>query len=435
MRLAPWLVAASVAGSSVSAFAQEPAAKADAKAAPAPAADAHEAPARQRYQWGAYLGVHFFDDHNGLGRNDLAGPGSDIRNGVPLGGRFTWHFHDWFAAEAELELLPTGTRNDLADLTQVGYRAHGLVFFVPAGERVRPFALVGGGGRSQLSSDEVIIGNGTTFTIDGGLGVMAGLGPRWGVRLDLRLGIGPDQVGTIASTDVELLFGAYFPIGGKGAIWSWSTETSGRVKVVRPSEDGDDPLEDDDDGDGVAGDADVCPDEAEDMDGNVDDDGCPEREEDVDGDGDGVLGSLDLCPKEKETVNGFDDDDGCPDKVDAKTMEFTGTVEGITFKTGSATIAKKSHAVLDRAAQLLTDDPKLRLTVIGHTDDRGKRARNVKLSLRRAEAVKKYLVRRGISADRIDAMGKGPDEPLYDNRSADGRAGNRRIEFQLTRDK
>lgn len=65
----------------------------------------------------------------------------------------------------------------------------------------------------------------------------------------------------------------------------------------------------DPDGDGIAGDADQCPNEAEDFDGFQDEDGCPEP----DNDGDGILDADDVCPLDAETPNGFQDDDGCAD--------------------------------------------------------------------------------------------------------------------------
>lgn len=72
-----------------------------------------------------------------------------------------------------------------------------------------------------------------------------------------------------------------------------------------------------------------------------------------------------------------------------------------------------------------------RVEVIGHTDNSGSRARNLALSQARAEAVKAYVVERGIRPDMISVRGEGPDRPVADNASAEGRARNRRIEFKV----
>jgi OOP family OmpA-OmpF porin len=72
-----------------------------------------------------------------------------------------------------------------------------------------------------------------------------------------------------------------------------------------------------------------------------------------------------------------------------------------------------------------------KVEVIGHTDNAGSRAGNISLSQARAEAVKAYIASRGINPDSIAVSGEGPDRPVADNRSADGRARNRRIEFKV----
>ena len=72
-----------------------------------------------------------------------------------------------------------------------------------------------------------------------------------------------------------------------------------------------------------------------------------------------------------------------------------------------------------------------RVEVIGHTDAQGSRASNVALSLARAQAVKSYLVGRGLDNERIATSGMGPDQPVADNLTEQGRARNRRIEFRV----
>ena len=103
----------------------------------------------------------------------------------------------------------------------------------------------------------------------------------------------------------------------------------------------------------------------------------------------------------------------------------------IEFETGKATLTDAGRALLDEmsAALLKLNDQKV--VLIGHTDNAGARASNLSLSQARAEAVKTYMIQKGVKADSMTASGEGPDRPVGDNRSADGRARNRRIEFKV----
>jgi OOP family OmpA-OmpF porin len=105
---------------------------------------------------------------------------------------------------------------------------------------------------------------------------------------------------------------------------------------------------------------------------------------------------------------------------------------GINFASGSAEIDEPSRDVLDTAAASILALPGTRIAVNGHTDDVGSAASNQTLSQRRAEAVVAYLVDRGVPAGQLTATGYGPDQPVADNTTADGRALNRRIEFAVT---
>ena len=186
--------------------------------------------------------------------------------------------------------------------------------------------------------------------------------------------------------------------------------------------------EPDNDRDGVLDANDKCPNQPEDRDGFQDDDGCPEADNDNDGIGD----SADKCPNEPETMNGFDDADGCPDTVPEKVAKsFSGTMEGIQFETGSTKIKKPSFKVLDKAVAILAEFESVRVEVSGHTDNVGDAGENAKLSQGRAEAVKEYMVSKGIAADRITAKGYGDSKSIGDNATAKGKAQNRRIEFQV----
>lgn len=181
----------------------------------------------------------------------------------------------------------------------------------------------------------------------------------------------------------------------------------------------------DPDKDGVEAKADQCPNEP-----GVPPDGCPIRDVDKDG----ILDANDKCPAEPETKNGFQDQDGCPDELPKEVKRFTGAIKGIKFATGSSKIDPSSYPTLDAAAKVLTDYADLRIEISGHTDNTGSAETNKKLSQARAEAVRTYLLSKGIDGGRINAVGFGPDQPVADNKTAAGRAENRRIEFKLVQD-
>lgn len=180
----------------------------------------------------------------------------------------------------------------------------------------------------------------------------------------------------------------------------------------------------DNDGDGIPDVDDDCPSRAEDFDGFNDQDGCP----DIDNDGDGILDADDKCPSAAETFNQVMDTDGCPDE--AMPCEFP--LVYINFKYDSADF---SHAdpipVLDQIAETLKSQPGIRVTVVGHTDGNGSDEYNMRLSMRRAEAVRDYLARKGVPAGQMMVDGKGESEPIASNDTDEGRSRNRRIEFKV----
>lgn len=104
-------------------------------------------------------------------------------------------------------------------------------------------------------------------------------------------------------------------------------------------------------------------------------------------------------------------------------------LEGVTFRTGSAELTPGAVARLEEVFQTLRDNPGIEVEISGHTDNTGSRQRNIDLSLARADAVKTYLVSRGIEAFRLKVSGYGPDKPIAPNSTAEGRTKNRRIEF------
>ena len=183
----------------------------------------------------------------------------------------------------------------------------------------------------------------------------------------------------------------------------------------------------DNDQDGIRDSADECPDQAEDMDGFEDQDGCP----DTDNDGDGILDEEDECMNEPETFNGYQDKDGCPDEAPrVNVRDNTPTVlRGVNFPSGSTQLTQNAKRIIDAVVETLLDNREMRIEIGGFTDSRGDSNYNLQLSQKRANAVKEYIVRQGIEANRIVAVGYGEQEPIAPNTSLEGRAKNRRIEI------
>ncbi|HSL88144.1 MAG TPA: OmpA family protein, partial [Ignavibacteriaceae bacterium] len=111
-------------------------------------------------------------------------------------------------------------------------------------------------------------------------------------------------------------------------------------------------------------------------------------------------------------------------------MDVPIVLEGITFATNKSDITPESEQILMQALKTLQTYPEISVEIGGHTDDVGSATSNQKLSERRADAVKGWLVSKGISADRITAVGYGEDKPRVANNSAENRRLNRRIEFK-----
>ena len=181
------------------------------------------------------------------------------------------------------------------------------------------------------------------------------------------------------------------------------------------------PLPKDADGDGVNDDVDACADTPAGE--QVDEKGCPLPK---DGDGDGVNDDADRCPS---TPSGVEvDAEGC--QVLFQPTKKTLILEGVNFETGKSTLTPESEAILNGVAESLVANDSIRVQVTGHTDNTGGLALNRRLSLARAEAVRQYLISRGVAEDRLTARGLGPDQPVASNRTAEGRAQNRRVELR-----
>lgn len=108
--------------------------------------------------------------------------------------------------------------------------------------------------------------------------------------------------------------------------------------------------------------------------------------------------------------------------------------DAITFSTGSSKLRRDANKHLDQAAEFLLKRRNLQLRIEGHTDNTGNETKNRELSRRRAEAVKRYLVQRGVPADRLITVGMAASQPVKSNQSQAGRKANRRYQFQLLED-
>jgi outer membrane protein OmpA-like peptidoglycan-associated protein len=182
----------------------------------------------------------------------------------------------------------------------------------------------------------------------------------------------------------------------------------------------------DTDGDKVPDTSDACPDIPGVATSDPATNGCP-----PDTDGDGIRDDKDACPLEKGKEDPDPKKNGCPVAVRVTETEII-ILQQVQFDTGKATIRSVSDPLLDEVAGVLKDHPEiLKIQVQGHTDIRGGRMFNIKLSQDRSDSVMKALVQRGIAPERLQAKGYGPDVPIGDNKTEEGRQKNRRVQFNI----
>ena len=103
----------------------------------------------------------------------------------------------------------------------------------------------------------------------------------------------------------------------------------------------------------------------------------------------------------------------------------------VEFESSKATITPTGLAILDEMSAAIRQLKNRKVEIIGHTDNQGQPSTNRNLSTARAEAVKQYLISKGINGDLLEASGQGSERPITSNDTVDGRARNRRIEFRI----
>jgi OOP family OmpA-OmpF porin len=382
-------------------------------------------PAFAEVEVGGTAGIHVFSKTSELGVNDVATADSQ-RNSALFGLRLGVFFGPLLGVEGEFGVIPSEGRDQVYDIWNLTYRAHVVAQFRAANPKNKliPFVLLGGGAIQVVSTDGE--GKNNPILKDTDEMLYAGIGAKyrvdngWGLRLDGRLMFvpaavdGDDMPSDGFTQDFEVLLSIYKEFGRK------------KVKEIEQP-----PPDLDPDKDGIVGDADKCPTEAEDKDTFQDEDGCPDPDNDGDGvadaqdkcalepedkdsfqdedgcpdldndgdgvpdaadkcpieaedkdsfqdddgcpdpdnDQDGVLDPQDKCPDQAETKNGFQDDDGCPDEIPAQLKKFTGVIQGINFKVNSSDLLATSNKTLDKAVAVLKEFPDLKLEIQGHTDD------------------------------------------------------------------
>ena len=175
------------------------------------------------------------------------------------------------------------------------------------------------------------------------------------------------------------------------------------------------------DKDGIADKDDKCPTVA----GPKENEGCPWPDTDLDG----VADKDDKCPEVKGTVA----NNGCPEVSDDAMKKLNDYAKTILFNSGKASFQKQTFPVLQSITAILKEYPTAKFSIEGHTDNSGKAKSNLKLSEDRAAAVKNYLIENGVAADRLSSTGFGQTKPVDSNKTAKGKANNRRVEVKLVK--
>lgn len=177
----------------------------------------------------------------------------------------------------------------------------------------------------------------------------------------------------------------------------------------------------DTDGDGIPDNKDKCPK----IPGPPITHGCPFKDTDKDG----IPDNQDKCPYKPGPV----ENNGCPYKLIKITNNMIVLKQKIFFAFNKARVASRSYPILTEIAQAMKDHPKWKIEIQGHTDDKGSAGYNQKLSEKRAFAVYKFLMSKGIPGKRMSYVGYGEQRPIESNATEQGRAVNRRVEFHIVK--
>jgi OmpA-OmpF porin, OOP family len=415
------------------------------------------------------IGGYFFDSDQ------------QIKNSVTYGAGLGYDITERWGLEGTINLLNTEFKTGGVDIDGYLGRLDALYYFMPK-QKFVPYLAVGVG---DLSLDPSVGDSKSKFIANYGLGMKYFLTDKIALRADVR------HVLTFPENNVLATIGVSFVFGGEKKAPAVK-ETPAPKPAPQPAppkdSDGDGVIDDkdqcpntpvgvkvdsvgcplDSDKDGVADYLDQCPNTPAGV--KVDSVGCP-----LDSDKDGVPDYLDKCPDTPAGVKvdsvgcPLDSDkDGVPDyldkcsdtpaevKVDSAGCPLDSDMDGVAdyldqcpdtpkgatvnkkgcwilkdleFDTAKATIKPEYTKLLEDVVSILKENPSLKVEIQGHTDNVGTARYNEKLSMRRAEAVMDYMLKKGIARDRLSAKGYGFTRPIESNDTPQGREDNRRVEL------
>jgi len=282
------------------------------------------------------------------------------------------------------------------------------VYSFDAFDAVTPFVKAGGG--YEFVGNEVENYNESGLVVDAGAGIKFPITKAWALKAEaIYLAKIDNKRNTLADNNLIGLVGLTYSFGAVEKPAPKEETVVEEVAVVAVA------AEKDSDGDGIYDALDKCPDTP--AGSTVGVDGCPIS---MDDDHDGIVNSEDLCPNTPagEKVGSH----GCPIAVNLH----------VNFANDSAVVPASSDALLDKFADFLKRNTNYDAKIVGYTDSVASEKYNQKLSQRRADAVLKALVQRGVNPKQLTAVGMGELNPVASNDTAEGRAQNRRIEAELS---
>jgi OOP family OmpA-OmpF porin len=388
------------------------------------------------------------------------------------------------AIEAEGSYLGTSSEVTLADITEIPLRLR-LTYNVPLGGWASSVQL-GAGYVYDLYNLDDPLDDFKNHGVTGLLGLRLGLSRVVAIRVAGTVDYAPspdqplldDYINYGVQGGLSLLFGNKYD-RDKDGVTDKADRCPGTPAGQQVDPAGCSASQRDSDGDRVTDNRDKCP--STPAGETVDADGCSAAQKDADKDG--VTDAADKCPDtpagEQVDANGCtlpkdadgdgvtDQADKCPDTPAGEQVDANGctlpkdadgantpagvqvdaigcrvlfqearrrmTLEGVKFQTGKSALTPESESVLNDVAAALIANSDVSVEVAGHTDNTGSAAVNKRISQARADAVRQYLIGKGVPADRLTARGYGESQPVAPNKTAEGRAQNRRVDLNRTK--